>query len=121
MDEDKKIDFFDKLRETFAVEDFRGHLLAWLEKADDEETQIAANQFMEHVYLIATDYLRNNIQRTEDNPTDFFDELRETFDVEEFTGNFGFLLDDDADDNDETRKEACNFVEKLYLIAENYL
>lgn len=57
------------------------------------------------------------------NPIDkdamFFKELRETYSVEDFTGYLGVLFDSDADKQDV--KDAKKFLEKIYLLAQNYL
>lgn len=50
---------------------------------------------------------------------DFFDELRNTYDVEDFTGYIGTTLDEHAKDED--IKASRQFLEKVYLIAANYL
>jgi len=60
----------------------------------------------------------NTVEPTPDDG-DFFEELHDTYSVEDFTGNIGVLLDDNADASD--KESAMQFLEKLYLIATNYL
>ena len=60
----------------------------------------------------------NNVEPTPDD-SDFFDELNDTYTVEDFTGHIGVLLDEHAESED--KAEAMRFIEKLYLMATNYL
>ncbi len=46
---------------------------------------------------------------------DFFDLLREKYDVDDFTGNIGVILDEGADEDE--RESALDFLQDVYRIA----
>lgn len=48
-----------------------------------------------------------------------FEEMSMTYTPEDFTGYIGVLLDDNADE--EQKKESMQFLERLYLLATNYI
>lgn len=52
------------------------------------------------------------------NMEKFLEEIAESFEVEDFTGNLGVLLDENAEG--EQIESALEFAEKLYKIAEKY-
>lgn len=72
------------------------------------------------------DINRNTENLKESADKTFFDELAETFTVEDFTGNIGVLLADEGDfEDDESYNKAVNkgleWLEKLYEIACKHL
>lgn len=49
----------------------------------------------------------------------FFEEMDLTYTPEDFTGYIGVLFDNNAEEKD--KQESMKFLERLYLLAKNYI